>query len=164
VFTYITSLPNPENKDTASFRPLAIKSGDTVFYSKGYIVADSLQTRSDLPEDLFGKDGRLYELPMKIFAKTGSIYSIRSKMAFAKGDFVPIADTLTAESLVIQLQKVNPDKSMELGVKESSALMKYVTLKAYKYPFINLLWAGILITAIGLLISMAARIRRNREV
>ena len=84
-------------------------------------------------------------------------------ISFAKGNFVPIADTLTAESLVIQLQKVNPDKTIELGIKESSALMKYVTLKAFKYPFINLLWAGILVTAIGLLISMAARMRRNRE-
>ncbi|MBL0232977.1 MAG: cytochrome c biogenesis protein CcsA [Chitinophagaceae bacterium] len=164
VFTYITSLPNPDNKDTASFRPSTIKMGDTIFYSKGYIVTDSLQTRGDLPESLFGKDGRLYELPMKIFARTGSIYSVRSKLAFAKGDFVPIADTVTAESLVIQLQKVNPDKTIELGVKESNALMKYVTLKAFKYPFINLLWAGVLVTALGLLISMASRIRRRREM
>ncbi len=163
VFTYITSLPNPENKDTASFSPHTIKGGDTIFYSKGYIVADTLQTRKDLPEDLFGKDGRLFELPLKIFAKTGSIYSVQTKMAFAKGDFVPIADTIIAESMVIQLQKVNPDNSMVVGVKESGALMKYITLKAFKYPFINLLWFGILVTAIGLLISMAARIRRLKE-
>jgi cytochrome c-type biogenesis protein CcmF len=65
--------------------------------------------------------------------------------------------------MVVQLQKVNPDKSLEIGIKESNALMKYVTLKAFKYPFINLLWGGVVVTALGLLISMAARIRRRKE-
>lgn len=163
VFTYITSLPNPDSKDTASFRPYTIKAGDTLFYSKGFIVTDSLKARLDIPEELFGKDGKLYELPLKVFAKTGSIYTINTRTAFAKGDYIPIPDTLTAESMVLQLQKVNPDNSTEVGIKESNALMKYVTLKAFKYPFINLLWGGVAITAFGLLISMAARIRRRKE-
>ena len=73
-----------------------------------------------------------------------------------------IPDTLTAESLVLQLQKVNPDKSIELGIKESDALLQYVTLKAYKFPFINLLWLGVIITATGIIISMVRRIQLNR--
>ena len=65
---------------------------------------------------------------------------------------------------MIQLQKVNPDNSIELGVKESDSVMEYVTLKAYKFPYINLLWIGIIITAIGILISMVRRIQLNRRV
>ena len=42
---------------------------------------------------------------MKIYSKTGSIYSVTPKLAFAKGDFLAIPDTITAESLVLQLQK-----------------------------------------------------------
>jgi cytochrome c-type biogenesis protein CcmF len=37
--------------------------------------------------------------------------------------------------------------------------MQYVTLKAYKFPFINLLWAGTLIMVLGFFISMFNRLQ-----
>jgi cytochrome c-type biogenesis protein CcmF len=49
-----------------------------------------------------------------------------------------------------------------MGIKESTTVMEYVTLKAYKFPFINLLWLGVIITATGLMVSMVRRIRLNR--
>jgi cytochrome c-type biogenesis protein CcmF len=51
---------------------------------------------------------------------------------------------------------------VQLGIKQSDSILKYVTLKAYKYPFIKLLWYGIWITAFGLLLSMYNRIKKNR--
>jgi cytochrome c-type biogenesis protein CcmF len=162
VFTYVSALPNPEkNKDTASFITKILKPGDSLFYSRGLIVLQDVKTRdSGLPE-VFGENGSLHEAPVKIFSKTGSVYSVTTRMAIAKGNIIAMPDTITAESLVLQLQKVNPDKSIELGIKESNAVLEYVTLKAYKFPFINILWAGIIITAIGILMSMVRRIRLN---
>jgi cytochrome c-type biogenesis protein CcmF len=162
VFTYITSLPNPEaKKDTASFRPHDIKTGDTVFYSNGFIILEKLETKDSLPEDLFGKEGSLHEAHLKIFSKTGSTYTLAPKLAIAKGNLMSLPDTLMAENLVFQLQKVNPDKSLQLGIKESNSVLQFVTLKAFKFPFINLLWLGVIITATGIIISMVRRIRLN---
>jgi cytochrome c-type biogenesis protein CcmF len=163
VFTYVSALPDPEKqKDTATFRTKHLKQGDSLFYSNGFIVLQNILIRDSLPVDVFGANGRLYETPLKIYSKTGSIYSVTPKLAFAKGSFLALPDTITAESLVLQLQNVSPDKSIELGVKESNSVLKYVTLKAYKFPFINVLWAGIIITAIGILMSMIRRISLNR--
>ena len=83
--------------------------------------------------------------------------------AFAKGELLPVPDTITSESLVVALQKVKADKTVELGVKESNAVMQYVTLKAYKFPYIKILWYGIVVTAIGILMSMFRRISLNRR-
>ncbi|MGQ0738712.1 MAG: hypothetical protein ACT4OJ_06595, partial [Bacteroidota bacterium] len=113
--------------------------------------------------EILGEKGNIYEAPVKVFSKTGSIYTIAPKLTLAKGDVIAVPDTLIAENLVLQLQKVNPDNSIELGVKESNAVMKYVTLKAYKFPFINLLWLGVIVTAAGIIISMVHRIRLNRN-
>jgi cytochrome c-type biogenesis protein CcmF len=66
-----------------------------------------------------------------------------------------------SESLVLQLQKAEGRK-MQLGVKESNAILKYVTLKAYKFPFINLVWLGTLIMVIGFFISALHRRERKR--
>jgi len=163
VFTYITSLPNPaKQEDTATFHSNVLKPGDSLFYSNGFMVFQDVKAKDSLPVELFGPDGSLQEASLKIFSKTGSIYSVTSKLATAKGEMLALPDTIIAESLVLQLQKVNPDKSIELGVKESNAVMKYVTLKAYKFPFIRLLWFGVLITATGIIISMVRRIRLNR--
>jgi len=163
IFTYITSLPNPERqKDSASFKTAKLKPGDSLFYSGGYMIIENLIIKDSLPPEIFGKNDSLYEAPLKIHSKTGSIYSVTSRLALVKGEILALPDTITSEGLVLQLQKVNPDKSIELGVKESDAVLKFVTLKAYKYPFINLLWFGVIITAIGIIISMVRRIQLNR--
>jgi len=163
VFTYITSLPNPEKqKDTTTFQTTHLNTGDSLFYSNGFIIVEGLNENDSVPKDIFGDNGKLYEASLKIYSKTGSIYTVVPKLAFAKENFLAIPDTITAEGLVLQLEKVNADKSIELGTKESSAVLQYVTLKAYKFPFINLLWLGIIITATGIIISMVRRIRLNK--
>jgi cytochrome c-type biogenesis protein CcmF len=164
VFTYITALPDPEkNKDTATFRNNLLNPGDSVFYSNGFIILEEVNAKDSLPVEIFGPQGSLHEASLKVYSKTGSVYNIAPTLAFAKGGFLAIPDSIMAENLVFQLRKVNPDKSIELGIKESDTVMDYVTLKAYKFPFINILWAGIIITAIGILISMVRRIQLNRK-
>ena len=161
---YITSISNPDKtKDTATFRTNKLKPGDSVFYSAGFIILQDVKTKDSIPEELFGKDGSLYEALVKVHSKSGTTYSVTSRLAIAKGEGLSLPDTVTSESLVLQLQKVNPDKSIELGVKESGGIMNYVTIKAYKFPFILLLWLGVAITAIGIIISMVRRIQLNRS-
>ena len=163
VFTYITSIPNPENAtDTSRFVPYVRKTGDTLYYSKGTLLVQSLGLRDNVPDSLFGQNGKLYELPVSVQAATGTSYQLTLRAALAKGQWISLPDTLTTEGMILQLQKVLPDGSVELGIKESDALLKYVTLKAYRYPWIKLLWYGVWITAIGLLISMIRRIRIRR--
>jgi cytochrome c-type biogenesis protein CcmF len=164
VFTYITSIANPDKtKDAAAFKTNKLKPGDSLFYSSGFMILQDVKEKDSLPVDIFGENGTLHEAALKIYSKTGSIYSVTSRLAIAKGELLALPDTITAESLILQLQKVNPDKSIELGTKESNAVMQYVTIKAYKFPFINLLWGGVIITAIGILMSMVRRIRLNRN-
>jgi cytochrome c-type biogenesis protein CcmF len=164
VFTYITSISNPDkSKDTSTFRSNELKPGDSLFYSSGFIILEDVKQREDLPEELFGKDGSVHEARLKVHSKTGSVFSISPKLAIAKGNIMSLPDTLIAESLVLQLQQVNPDNSIKLGIKESNAVMDYITLKAYKFPFIRLLWLGVVVTAIGILMSMVRRIQLNRS-
>jgi cytochrome c-type biogenesis protein CcmF len=71
-------------------------------------------------------------------------------------------DTVMAESLILQLNKYD-GKTAEIGLKESGSVLQYVTLKAYKFPFINVLWLGTLLMALGLVISMVRRIQLNKS-
>jgi cytochrome c-type biogenesis protein CcmF len=40
-------------------------------------------------------------------------------------------------------------------------VMKYITLKAFQFPFINILWLGILIMSAGFFISMRHRFKKD---
>jgi cytochrome c-type biogenesis protein CcmF len=164
VFTYITSIANPDRSaDTTSFRSYPVKKGDTVFYSTGFVVFRDLASREDLPTHLFGDDGSVEEAALEVFSKTGTSYKVAPKLVKARGETIQMQDTVLSENLVLQLKQVNPDRSVVLGLKESNAIMDYITLKAYKFPFIRMLWLGVVVTAIGIIISMVQRIRERRS-
>jgi cytochrome c-type biogenesis protein CcmF len=163
VFTYITSIPDPANqRDTTQFKSYVQNTGDTIFYANGYMIIDSTKIRKEVPKELFGNNGKLFEVPINIFSKTGSNYLITSRSAFVKGQWIALPDTLSSEGLIVLLQQADEKGKVQLGIKQSDSILKYVTLKAYKYPFIKLLWYGVWITAFGLLLSMYNRIKKNR--
>jgi cytochrome c-type biogenesis protein CcmF len=62
------------------------------------------------------------------------------------------------QSLVLNLEKRGKD-DVYLGVKESASVMRYITLKAFRFPLINLLWLGTVIMVIGFMISMYYRLK-----
>jgi cytochrome c-type biogenesis protein CcmF len=162
VFTYITSLPDPEkNQDTANFVTQRVAVGDTLFYSKGYAVLEELSSKDNIPQPGFKPDDSASVASVKVYAKTGSQYTLQSLLVKKDDSYLSSPDTLTAENIILQLQKVTGNIA-ELGIKESDTIMKYLTLKAYKFPFINLVWLGTLIMVIGFFIAMWRRIQTNR--
>jgi len=162
IFTYITSLRNPElSKDTTTFRSRDMKVGDTVFYSAGFMVLEKITSKDSLPQELFGTDGALYEAHVKVHSKNNTSYTSIPKLAIAKGNLLAVPDTVTSENLVLKLNKVTGN-SVEMGIKETDSILEYVTLKAYKFPFIRILWFGVIVMVTGLIISIVRRNELNR--
>lgn len=161
VFTYISALPNPEkNKDTAQFVNHPVKQGDSIFYSKGYLILEKIATRDSLPFEGFRPGDRATVATVGVHSFNRSSYTSELLLINQGGAQFAMPDTVMSESLVLRLNKMEGETA-EIGVKESSAVLEYVTLKAYKFPFINLLWLGVIITAIGIFISMGRRIQLN---
>jgi len=42
----------------------------------------------------------------------------------------------------------------KIGIKDSDGMIDFVTLKAYIFPYINLVWIGLILMAIGFVISI----------
>jgi cytochrome c-type biogenesis protein CcmF len=162
IFTYITSLPDPaKNKDTSTFRTVNTAVGDTVFYSRGFAVVKEVRSFKEIPNVPLGKNDSASVATLDIYAKTGSRFEGKPILINKNGNSFPQSDTLAAESLIVQLQKVDGN-NIELGVKESDSVMQYVTLKAYVFPFINLVWGGTIIMLIGIFISLFHRRQQAR--
>jgi len=165
VFGYITSMTDlSKNQDTSSFIPKTLKVGDTVSYSKnGLIILDGIKSFDSLPIDVFGENGKLYEARLRLYpdgSKPEEIYFSDPRLAIAKGNLLSVPDTLNSGTM-IQLNK-SDGKQVEIGIKVPSSVTQYLTLKTLKFPFINLLWLGTIIMAVGFVISMVRRIQLSR--
>lgn len=160
VFTFITSMPDPQSiKDTATFRDHPVRQGDTVFYSNGYIVVDQvIEANKGSNKDLPLVDSA-WLADVTVYSNDGMAY--KAQPALFSKDNAPIAkrDTVMSQSLVLQVNKTG--ESITLGVKESNAVMKYITLKAFQFPFINILWLGVIIMSAGFFISMRHRFKKS---
>lgn len=162
VFVYITSLPDPEkNKDTAAFRPQTLKTGDTAFYTNGFYVLEDVKAETNIPAGGLAPDDKVYLATLKVFSKNNTSYTSRPFLINKGGTLFAVPDTVTSENLIFQLNKVDGNK-VEMGVKEPNSVLQYVTLKAYNFPFINLLWAGVIIMVAGMIISIVRRVQLNK--
>lgn len=163
VFTYITSLPNPEkNKDTANFREKKIKPGDTVFYSQGFLILEGI-SRTISRKNISAKPtDSVFAANITVYAKNSSQYKAEPVLILGDKTVQPIADTVISQSLVLAFVGAEKD-GIKLGVKESNAMLQYVTLKAYQFPAINVLWLGIVLTVLGFLLAALNHILKNRK-
>jgi cytochrome c-type biogenesis protein CcmF len=138
VFTYVSYAINKTDlpEDTTSFREVILAVGDTTFYSNGYMVLNANIT-------ITAKDSMHYQArPMVIVDKLGVIN---------------IDDTIYAQNLYMRFTGVADTSRIKIGIKESDKFIEYITVKAYVFPLINLVWLGLVIMAIGLLLSMLQR-------
>ncbi len=166
VFGYITSMTDQsKNQDTSNFIPKTMKIGDTVSYSKnGLIILEGIKSFDSLPVDIFGENGQLYEARFKVYpdgSKPEEVYFSDPRLAIAKGNSLSVPDTLGSGTM-IQLDK-SDGKQVEIGVKVPNTVTQYLTLKTLKFPFINLLWLGTIIMAVGFVVSMVRRIQLSRN-
>jgi cytochrome c-type biogenesis protein CcmF len=82
-----------------------------------------------------------------------------------KKDGVPSTkvDTIMEQHLVVGLQRTENGK-VQLGLRESNAVVRYITLKAFRFPWINLLWLGTIVMVAGFMISMWFRLKSKLYV
>lgn len=159
VFTYISSISDPSQKsDTSSFRPAKIKLGDSLYLANGYIVFDSISKKvanklyeaqqGDIAVEAnlsaYGAGGRL--------GGAAPLYIIRGNEAGS------VADSLRDFGLTVKINKIIPEEnSIEFGIKQRAQQDDWIVMKAIVFPYIRVLWFGIVVMVIGFFISWWSR-------
>jgi cytochrome c-type biogenesis protein CcmF len=158
IFTYITSLPIKNKKnDTASFKEKIVSIGDTVFYSNGYMTLDTILFNPPGTKYKFTKNDTALMADIKVHSKEGTSYQSRPVFQVKNNSSTVFIDSVYSQNLAIAFTGLESEKTIKLQIKESNTIMDFITIKAYKFPFINLLWLGTIIMVIGMLISMFHR-------
>ncbi len=162
IFTYVTSFQDHDEKDTTSFRKHEIAIGDSIFYSNGYIKLDKVVVNPN-PNRTEGTNELVLQLA--ITSKEGLRYQAKPGIVLKALTMEALLDTVKAQNLILSFNKVIDQKKgiLEIGVKESPTLSNLITLKVYEFPFINLLWLGVIIMTAGFGITTWARKHKIKD-
>lgn len=162
IFTYITSLPNKNaTQDTSSFKEKTAAVGDSIFYSKGFIKLDSIIVNPTASKYHFARTDTALMAALTVYSKDGPSYQARPALQIKNNQSVFLVDSVFSQNLAIAFTGLE-DKKLKFQIKESDAILDFITIKAYKFPYINLVWAGTILMVIGFFISSVHR-REKRK-
>ncbi|MBL0358016.1 MAG: hypothetical protein IPP72_14550 [Chitinophagaceae bacterium] len=159
VFTYISYVLNPEaNVDTATFKLHEVADGDTIFYSKGYMVFNKAIKNPETNKFNIHPTGPNVIADLTITAQDSTQYHATPMILVDSLGIQQIDDTVYAQNLFVKFAGVIPDQNkIVIGVKEADTMIDFVTLKAYIFPYINLVWIGLILMGVGFIMSMVNR-------
>ncbi|HEY1200041.1 MAG TPA: cytochrome c-type biogenesis CcmF C-terminal domain-containing protein, partial [Niastella sp.] len=160
IFSYVNHASSvQEGPDTAQFKNHVVKTGDTVFYSEGYMILDSVTVNpNDAKHKFTGKDTAIMA-NLCVYTKEQQKLSAKPVFYVRNNSAQLIPDTLYSEGLAINLSRVADDKHLEISVKESSRLAPFLALKVLQFPFINLVWLGTILMIVGFVMSIVRRVK-----
>ncbi len=163
VFTYISYALNPEkNVDTASFKIHEVKEGDTIFYSKGFMVFNKVIKNPAGNKFKLQPAGPSVIADLTITGKDSMQYTASPMILVDSFGINQIDDTVYAQNLFVKFAGISTDQQkIKIGIKESDKMIDFVTLKAYIFPYINLVWMGLILMALGFVMSMIQRARMS---
>jgi cytochrome c-type biogenesis protein CcmF len=136
-----------------------VKTGDTLFYSNGLMILDKVVVNPEEQKSKIEAGEVSLFLNLSIISKEGRRYQANPGIAIKGQSLRFVNDTIRAQSLVLQFNKVidQANGKLEIGVKESGAITDLITLKVYEFPLINVLWLGVVVMVTGF--GMAIRQR-----
>ncbi len=165
IFSYISYADDMDrSNDTAQYHPHALAIGDTMYYSSGYVRLDSVIVNPQNKRYHFGRSDTALMAALTIVSRDSVRYNAWPLLYVKNNQPQFINDTVVAQNLAFQFLRVMDAERIEMGVKESSSLVPFVALKVYEFPFIRLVWLGVLIMMIGFVMSIAKRIRQRSEL
>jgi cytochrome c-type biogenesis protein CcmF len=164
IFVYVTSWREGTNKDTTAFTPFEIKAGDTSFYSNGFMILNKVNVNPPDNKHPIQPGETAMVLDMTVVTKDGRRYGASPGIAIEGNNIRYLTDTVVSQSLILKFNKLVDEKKgiLELGMKEDKSMSDLLTLKVYEFPFINVLWIGIIVMMIGFVMSIWQRVRKPK--
>ena len=170
VYTHVTyadlSTSNPMNgaeKDEYDApKTGTLSRGDSIYASNAVIIFDSLTTKVDktlyhLEENDIVVQAHLTVMDLKTSYQAKPLYIIHDNMVR------PYEEKVDALGLKLMFVKLNPQNGkVDIAVQEKKSNKRdFIVMQALVFPYINILWLGAIIMAIGSLLSIVERLRKG---
>lgn len=165
IYTHVTSVPNKDAIEAAedSFVTQIAGLGDTFFVAKAFVVLEGINkapTLTDAQEGDIAIGLRLgiYNPLDGTKLEAEPVYLIRGREVVPQETEVAVIGTkFRVERILIEENK------FAIGVAQRDTGSDFIVMKAIMFPWINILWIGILVTTAGFTISIVHRRKENKK-
>jgi len=166
IFTYVSAAPNRDEAaqaDTTPYVTHEMKQGDSVFFSKGFIVLKGLNTNPQSRNYVPQSGDLAVGAELEVYTQTDDHFKLQPIYFIRDSSYqYSVEDTLAPLNLNVRFSKIMPaENKIELKVKEATSFNDYIVMKALIFPYINVLWLGIIVTIVGTAMSIYQKIRRR---
>ncbi|MBS1773250.1 MAG: cytochrome c biogenesis protein CcsA [Bacteroidetes bacterium] len=164
VFTYLTPL-NDTKKDTAQFRSHEVKPGDTIFISNGYIVFTGLDANVSNPNYHAEANDVAVSAKLDVYDLKGKVGSMQPVYYIRDKQYVDlVTDTLKDLDMYARVQHINPEtKTVDVQIKQDDPKDDFIVIKTLIFPYINLVWLGVIVMVLGFLLSLYNRLTKKEK-
>ncbi|MFD2163930.1 heme lyase CcmF/NrfE family subunit [Paradesertivirga mongoliensis] len=140
-----------------------VSPGDTINYSKGFIVVKSVNRDASIEKIPLAPNDIAVGMELDVVTG-GKTFTVQPLYLIKNGNKFDFAKTIEEAGLKLRFSNIYPDRDkLELMVyQKPAAPKKWIVLKAIKFPYINLLWGGTIIMVIGFLLSIFRRQKESR--
>ena len=141
-----------------------IQIGDTIFSSKSIITLERLDTNVDTAKFGLSEGDLAVGAVLKAINMQGEVKMAKPIYVIKGNEVYTVPDTLEGGNIVFYFDHVDPAKG-EINIRMTElepAKKDFVILKAIVFPYINVLWSGIVIMFLGTAIAIRNRVRVNR--
>ena len=158
IFTYVSyAISENRANDTTRFTTHEMEEGDTAYYNNGYLVLNKVVRNPNNERFQFKPTDAALMADITLVSKDSMHYHAQPLIQITDMNINLVDDTVYAQNLFLRFEGVSDTKHVKIGVKESDQIIDFVTVKAYTFPYINLVWLGLIIMAIGLVMSLIRR-------
>ncbi len=154
IFTYINQASNSQLK--GAYTKYTVHKGDSIFLTGGYMVFNGFIPNAQNEKYTPVQGDVSVAANLTIFNMKGKvkdiapIYYIRDQMEHS------VEDTFAVMNMQTRFSKILPDEgAAEIEIRQETP--DFIVLKAMVFPYINVLWLGVVVMVLGFLISMFYR-------
>ncbi|MFB6457310.1 cytochrome c biogenesis protein CcsA [Chitinophaga sp. Hz27] len=169
IFTYITATPPLKDKnaaanDTADYVTHDVKPGDSIFFSKGFMILKDINAKPSNKNYQAQIGDLAVGADLEVYTQTDDHFNLQPVYLIRDSAYqYSIEDTLAPLALQVRFSKIMPaENKVQIKVKEADSSSDYVIMKALVFPYINVLWLGVIVMVAGTFISIVYRVRLNK--
>ena len=160
IFTYINSASDNSKTDTSSYQSHIVrKPGDTIFVSNGYILFNGFS--KDVKDSRYKPEPD--DLPvaamLKVYDVNGFVKDLNPIYILRNKQYITyMEDTVLPLGIYVRFANLNvlskDSATADIMIRQTDPKDDFIVLKALVFPYINVLWLGIVVMVLGFFISL----------
>ncbi len=158
VFTYVSTISvKNEDADTVAFTNHEVGIGDTLFYNKGYIILNSIEKNPRNQRFNFTAEDTALVADLTAYSTEGTSYKLYPGLKISDMTIHFLDDTSVTQNLFVRFSGIANGNKFKIGTKENKNPTDFIAVKTYIFPYINLVWLGLIITISGFIVTLLHR-------